>query len=65
MKNPIKSLMETIRRRRNMNATMDVLHSMDDAALKDIGITRGDIDRVARSVIDIHRTVRDINEGEK
>ena len=65
MKNPIKSVMEMMRRRRNLNNTMDTLHGMSDSMLKDIGITRGDIDRVARGVIDVHRTVRDINEGEK
>ena len=53
---------ETMRRRRNMNNTIDELNKLSDTELNDIGIGRGDIQRIARGVIDFHRTVRDINE---
>ncbi len=55
----IEKVQETLRRRRNINATVKELHSLTDAELQDIGITRGDIETVARGVIDFHRTVRD------
>jgi len=50
---------EVLRKRKNMNATMHELHKLTDAELRDIGIKRGDIDTIARGVIDFHRTVRD------
>ena len=55
----INKIKEALRRRRNMNATIKELHSLTDAELLDIGITRGMIEEVARGVIDFHRTVRD------
>tara|TARA_R110000803_G_C11806085_1_gene300051 strand:- start:152 stop:322 length:171 start_codon:yes stop_codon:yes gene_type:complete len=53
---------EALRRRRNINATITELHKLSDADLHDIGIARGNIETVARGLIDIHRTVRDIND---
>ena len=50
---------EVLRKRKNMNATMHELHKLTDAELRDIGIKRGDIDTIARGVIDFHREVRD------
>ncbi len=50
---------EVIRKRRNMNQTINELHRLTDHELDDIGINRGDIDNVARSIIDFHRNVRD------
>ena len=61
--NMYKSIRENLRRRKNMNRTIKELNALTDAELNDIGITRGDIGRIARSVIDFHRTVRD-NNGE-
>ena len=55
----IQRVKEALRRRRNMNATIKELHSLTDAELRDIGLTRGMIEEVARGVIDFHRTVRD------
>ena len=43
-------------------AAYDELHKLSDADLHDIGIARGNIETVARGLIDIHRTVRDIND---
>jgi uncharacterized protein YjiS (DUF1127 family) len=60
----IKEIRETLRRRRNMNATIKSLHELNDLELRDIGIHRTQIDEVARSVIDFHRTVRNITEQE-
>ena len=62
MTNMIKAMTEALRRRRNINATITELHSLSDAELQDIGIHRGNIETVARGLIDIHRTVRDTNE---
>ena len=62
MTNMIKAISEALRRRRNINATITELHSLSDAELQDIGIHRGNIETVARGLIDIHRTVRDTNE---
>jgi uncharacterized protein YjiS (DUF1127 family) len=55
----ITALAETLRRRRNINATITELHKLSDADLHDIGIARGNIETVARGLIDIHRVVRD------
>lgn len=63
MTNMITSLAEALRRRRNINATINELHSLSDADLNDIGIRRENIETVARGLIDIHRTVRDTNNG--
>jgi uncharacterized protein YjiS (DUF1127 family) len=60
----ITAIAEALRRRRNINATIKELHSLSDAELRDIGIHRENIDIVARGLIDIHRTVRDTNNGE-
>ena len=62
MTNMITAISEALRRRRNINATITELHNLSDAELQDIGIPRGNIETVARGLIDIHRTVRDTNE---
>ena len=59
MTNMITALAEALRRRRNINATITELHNLSDAELQDIGIPRGNIETVARGLIDIHRVVRD------
>ena len=61
MTNMITAISEALRRRRNTNATITELHKLSDAELQDIGIPRGNIETVARGLIDIHRTVRDTN----
>ena len=61
MTNMITALAETLRRRRNINATINELHSLSDADLNDIGIRCENIETVARGLIDIHRVVRDTN----
>tara|TARA_R110000744_G_scaffold358023_1_gene464988 strand:- start:208 stop:393 length:186 start_codon:yes stop_codon:yes gene_type:complete len=58
----ITALAEALRRRRNINATINELHSLSDSELRDIGIHRENIETVARGLIDIHRTVRDTND---
>ncbi len=58
----ITALTETLRRRRNMNATVDALSRLNDRDLRDIGIHRSQIETVARGVIDFHRSVRDVTE---
>ena len=58
MTNMITALAEALRRRRNINATINELHSLSDSELRDIGIHRENIETVARGLIDIHRTVR-------
>lgn len=63
MTNMITAITEALRRRRNINATITELHSLSDAELRDIGIYRENIETVARGLIDIHRTVRDTNNG--
>jgi uncharacterized protein YjiS (DUF1127 family) len=59
----ITAMAEALRRRRNINATITELHSLTDSELRDIGIHRENIETVARGLIDIHRTVRDTNNG--
>lgn len=59
-----KSIVEMLRRRRNLNNTIKQMHEMTERELNDIGISRSQIEAVARGVIDVHRTVRDINEKE-
>jgi len=61
MTNMITTIAEALRRRRNINATITELHKLSDADLHDIGIARGNIETVARGLIDMHRTVRDAN----
>ena len=61
MPNLIKAMNEAMRRRRNTNSTVRELHRLTDLELKDIGIHRGDIEAVARGILDVHRTVRDSN----
>ena len=63
MTNMITAIGEALRRRRNINATITELHSLSDSELRDIGIHRENIETVARGLIDIHRTVRDTNNG--
>ena len=55
----IKDVAESIRRRANMNATIRELHQLSDDELKDVGIPRGQVEEVARGIIDFHRLVRD------
>ena len=55
----IKDVAESIRKRANMNATIRELHQLSDDELKDVGIPRGQIEEVARGIIDFHRLVRD------
>lgn len=52
---------ETLRKRVNMNQTINQLHNLSDTELKDIGIYRSQIEEIARGIIDFHRTVRDGN----
>jgi uncharacterized protein YjiS (DUF1127 family) len=61
MTNMVTAISEALRRRRNINNTIKELHSLSDLELQDIGITRGNIEKVARGLIDIHRVVRDTN----
>lgn len=61
MTNLITAMNEALRRRRNTNSTVRELHRLTDLELKDIGIHRGDIEAVARGILDVHRTVRDAN----
>ena len=63
MTSMITAISEALRRRRNINATITELHSLSDSELRDIGIHRENIETVARGLIDIHRTVRDTNNG--
>ena len=58
----LTAIAETIRRRRNMNQTISELNKLNDRDLQDIGIHRSQIESVARSVIDFHRSVRDVTE---
>ncbi len=58
----LTAIAETIRRRRNMNQTISELNRLNDRDLQDIGIHRSQIESVARSVIDFHRSVRDVTE---
>jgi uncharacterized protein YjiS (DUF1127 family) len=51
------------RRRRNINNTIEELHSLSDSDLNDIGIVRANIEVVARGLIYIHRVVRDNSNG--
>lgn len=64
MTNMITAMTEALRRRRNINATINELHNLSDAELQDIGIPRGNIETVARGIIDVHRVVRDTTQGE-
>lgn len=62
MTNMITAVSEALRRRRNINNTIKELHSLSDLELQDIGIHRGNIEYVARGIIDMHRVVRDANK---
>lgn len=57
--NLVKNIKETLRKRKNMNDTIKELNKLTDHELSDIGITRSQINSIARGVIDFHRTVRD------
>lgn len=61
MTNMLEAMTEALRRRRNINNTINELHSLTDAELHDIGIARSNIETVARGIIDVHRVVRDTN----
>lgn len=63
--NWISTVAEKLRRRVNINATIRELHMLNDYQLKDLGIMRGQIDSVARGIIDFHRLVRDKSEEEQ
>jgi len=63
--NWISTVAEKLRRRVNINATIRELHMLNDYQLKDLGILRGQIDNVARGIIDFHRLVRDKSEEEE
>ena len=60
----INNIKEVLRKRRNMNATIRELNLLTNAELADIGITRCQIDTIARGVIDFHRTVRDFEDDD-
>lgn len=64
MTNMITAMTEALRRRRNINATINELHSLSDSELHDIGINRANIETVARGIIDVHRVVRDTTQGD-
>ena len=55
----LTAISEALRRHRNINNTINELHSLSDAELHDIGIYRSNIENVARGIIDMHRAVRD------
>ena len=55
----VRAIREKLRQRRNTRATIEQLNKLSDSELKDIGLCRGDIRRVAEGILDIHRTVRD------
>lgn len=55
----VNNIKETLRKRRNMNDTIKELNSLTDHELNDIGIHRGQINSIARGIIDFHRAVRD------
>ena len=57
--NVLSKVLEIMRQRRNTKETLRILHSMSDYDLKDIGITRCEIDGVARGILDVHRAARD------
>ena len=57
--NLVNNIKETLRKRKNMNDTIHQLNKLTDAELRDIGITRSQINSIARGVIDFHRAVRD------
>ena len=57
--NLVRNIRENLRKRKNMNDTIRELNKLTDAELQDIGIHRGQINSIARGVIDFHRTVRD------
>lgn len=61
----ISTVAEKIRRRANINATIRELHMLNDYQLKDLGIPRGQIESVARGIIDFHRLVRDKTEEDQ
>ena len=55
----LTAISEALRRHRNINNTINELHSLSDAELHDIGIYRSNIENVARGIIAMHRAVRD------
>lgn len=57
--NLLSKVADKLRQRRNTNNTLKLLHNLSAKELDDIGLTRGDIDRVARGVLDVHRIARD------
>ena len=56
------AIIEAFRRHTNTRNTIKELNSLTDDELNDIGINRGDIQNIARGVLDVHRAVRDHNE---
>jgi len=59
IKKQVSKWSEVLRKRSTMNATIKELHMLTDAELNDIGIGRGEIENIARGIIDFHRNVRD------
>jgi len=59
IKGHVNKWAEVLRKRSNMNATIKEMHMLTDAELNDIGINRGEIENIARGIIDFHRNVRD------
>jgi uncharacterized protein YjiS (DUF1127 family) len=53
---------EAVRRQRNTQETIKELNKLTNKELKDIGISRNEINHVARNLIEFHRAVRDQNE---
>ena len=46
----MKNIFQSIRRWRRRNETINALQRLDDRTLADIGLVRGNIDTVARSI---------------
>jgi uncharacterized protein YjiS (DUF1127 family) len=49
----VMSVWYWVRRRHQMNRAMTELHALDDCSLRDIGITRFDIERAVRGEVDL------------
>lgn len=55
----LDKIRKKLEQRRNTNNTIKLLNSFTDAELRDIGITRGQIEPAVRGMLDVHRTARD------
>ena len=58
----LNRIKERLRQSKNTHNTIKVLESMSDRDLRDIGLTRGDIPHVVRSILNTHRVVRDSDD---